>query len=122
MNRAGLYYKPVPVSRCKLAILHRIDGLYTMDPAWGGATMGTILRREGLPVSDPTVRRYMGEMGLTAVYPGPNLSKRARESLIYPYLLGHLDIIRPNQVWGTDITYICVKSGFLYVCRPGGMA
>jgi len=115
LNRTGLYYKPVPVSSRKLTILHRIDELYTMDPAWGGATIGTILRREGLPVSDPTVRRYMTEMGLVAVYPGPNLSKRARESLIYPYLLRHLDIDRPNQVWGTDITYIRMKSGFLYL-------
>jgi putative transposase len=115
LNRAGLYYKPVPVSPHKLAILHRIDELYTMNPAWGGATIGTILRREGLSVSDPTARRYMTEMGLVAVYPGPNLSKRAQESLIYPYLLRHLDIVRPNQVWGTDITYIRMKSGFLYL-------
>jgi putative transposase len=115
LNRAGIYYKPVPISPHKLAILHRIDELYTMDPAWGGTTIGTILRREGLPVSDPTVRRYMTEMGLCAIYPGLNLSKRAQESLVYPYLLRNLDITRPNQVWGTDITYIRMKKGFLYL-------
>lgn len=115
LNRTGLYYKPVPISPHKLKILRRIDELYTVDPAWGGATIGTILRREGLSVSDPTVRKYMTEMGLAAIYPGPNLSKRARESLIYPYLLRHLDINRPNQVWGTDITYIRMKNGFLYL-------
>jgi putative transposase len=89
LNRTGLYYKPVPVSPAKLAIFNRIDELYTMNPAWGGATIGTILRREGHSVSVPTVRRYMTEMGLAAVYPGPNLSKRAQESHIYPYLLRH---------------------------------
>jgi putative transposase len=115
INRAGLYYKPVPISPLKLAILNRIDEIYTINPSWGGATIGTILRREGLAVSDPTVRRYMAEMGLAAVYPGPNLSRRAQEGLTYPYLLRHLDIVRPNQVWGTDITYIRMKSGFLYL-------
>jgi len=115
LGRSGVYYKPIPVNPAKLAILNRIDELYTMDPAWGGATIGTILRREGLIVSDPTVRRYMAEMGLAAIYPGPNLSKRALENLIYPYLLRNLEIVRPNQVWGTDITYIRMKHGFLYL-------
>ena len=115
LNRSSLYYKPVPVRAKKLAILRRIDELFTMNPAFGGATMGTVLRREGLSVSDPTVRRYMAIMGLQAVYPGPNLSKRAHESLIYPYLLRKVTINHPNQVWGTDITYIRMRGGFLYL-------
>ena len=115
LNRTSVYYKPVPVSQKKLAIFRRIDEIYTMNPSFGGATIGTILRREGLSVSDPTVRRYMTGMGLQAIYPGPNLSKRAHESLIYPYLLRNLTIERPNQVWGTDITYIRMCSGFLYL-------
>ena len=115
LNRTSLYYKPVPVSETKLRILKRIDELYTLNPSFGGATMGTILRREGLPISDPTVRKYMTEMGLQAVYPGPNLSKRAHQSLIYPYLLRGMDIVRPNQVWGTDITFIRLRDGFMYL-------
>jgi len=115
LNRTSLYYKPLPVSAKKLAILRRIDELFTMNPAFGGATIGTILRREGLWVSDPTVRRYMTEMGLQAVYPGPNLSKRVHESLIYPYLLRNVTVDHPNQVWGTDITYIRLRGGFLYL-------
>ena len=115
LNRTGLYYKPVPISPLKLAIFRRIDELFTMNPSWGGATIGTILRRENLSVSDPTVRSYMTQMGLQAVYPGPNLSKRALDSLIYPYLLRNLTIERPNQVWGTDITYIRMRDGFLYL-------
>jgi len=115
LNRTSLYYKPLPISAKKLAILRRIDELFTVNPSFGGATMGTILRREGLFVSDPTVRRYMAEMGLQAVYPGPNLSKRAHESLIYPYLLRNVTVDHPNQVWGTDITYIRLRGGFLYL-------
>lgn len=115
LNRTSLYYKPVPISSKKLSIFRRIDEIYTLNPSFGGATIGTILCREGLSVSDPTVRRYMREMGLQAVYPGPNLSKRAHQSLIYPYLLRNVVICRPNQVWGTDITYIRMKNGFLYL-------
>jgi putative transposase len=115
LNRTSLYYKPQPVSAKKLAIFRRIDEIFTLNPAFGGATVGTILRREGHSVSDPTVRRYMTEMGLQAVYPGPNLSKRAHDSLIYPYLLRNVAIERPNQVWGTDITYIRLRDSFLYL-------
>jgi len=115
LNRTGLYYKPVPIVPKKLSIMHRIDEIYTMNPSWGGATIGTILRRENFQISDPTVRKYMNKMGLQAIYPGPNLSKRALQHKIYPYLLRGLDIVRPNQVWGTDITYIRLKSDFLYL-------
>jgi len=115
LNRTSLYYRTKPISAKKLAIFRRIDELYTLNPSFGGATMGTILRREGLSVSDPTVRRYMADMGLQAIYPGPNLSKRAHDSLIYPYLLRNVAIERPNQVWGTDITYIRMRDGFLYL-------
>ena len=115
LNRTGLYYKPVPMSEEKLKILNRIDEIYTDDPSFGGRTIGTILRREGLAVSDQTVRKYMAEMGLSAIYPGPNFSKRAHESMVYPYLLRDVEISRRNQVWGTDITYIRMKSSFMYL-------
>lgn len=115
LNRTSLYYKPVPVSAEKLRILNRIDVIYTGDPSFGGATIGTILRREGFGISDPTVRKYMRKMGLHAIYPGPNLSKRTHESKIYPYLLRGMEITHPNQVWGTDITYIRMRDGFLYL-------
>lgn len=115
LNRTSLYYKPKPITAKKLAIFRRIDEIYTINPSFGGTTIGTVLRREGLSVSDPTVRRYMNAMGLQTVYPGPNLSKRAHDSLIYPYLLRNVVIERPNQVWGTDITYIRLRGGFLYL-------
>jgi len=115
LNRTSLYYKPKPISEKKLAIYRRIDELYTLNPSFGGATIGTILRRENLGISDPTVRRYMTDMGLAAIYPEPNLSKRAHQSLIYPYLLRNVAIERPNQVWGTDITYIRMTGSFMYL-------
>jgi len=115
LNRTSLYYKPVPVSDKKLGILNRIDELYTLNPSFGGATIGTILRREGFPISDPTVRKYMLEMGLQAIYPGPNLSKRAHDSKIHPYLLRGVTIQCKDHVWGTDITYIRMKRGFMYL-------
>lgn len=117
LNRSSLYYKPVPISEAKNAILRRIDVLYTLNPSFGGTTIGTILRREGLSISDPTVRSYMTQMGLHAVYPGPNLSKRVQQSLVYPYLLRNLAIEQVNQVWGTDITYIRMRNGFVYLVR-----
>jgi len=115
LNRTSLYYKPAPISQKKLGILKRIDELYTINPAFGGSTIGTILRREEMLISDPTVRKYMKEIGLQAIYPGPNLSKRTQDSLIYPYLLRDLDIDHPNHVWGTDITFIRLRQGFMYL-------
>jgi putative transposase len=73
------------------------------------------LRREGLPVNRKAVVRHMREMGLTAIYPGPNLSKRTQQAAVYPYLLRGLTIARPNQVWGLDITYIRMTSSWLYL-------
>jgi putative transposase len=115
LNRTSLYYKPAPTSDTKLKIFSRIDEIYTEDPSFGGATIGTILRREGLSISDPTVRKYMSEMGLQAIYPKSNLSKRAHESLIYPYLLRNVTVKYRDHVWGTDITYIRLQKGFLYL-------
>jgi putative transposase len=115
LNRTSLYYQPAPISERKLAAFNRIDELYTMNPSWGGATLGTILRREGVSISDPTVRKYMREMGLEAVYPKKNLSKRAHGDATFPYLLRGVTPRRRDHVWGTDITYIRMRHGFLYL-------
>jgi len=95
--------------------MHRIDELYTDYPTFGRATIGTILRREGYAISDPTVRKYMKEMGIQAIYPGPNLSKRAHEHAVYPYLLRNVTVRYRDHVWGTDITYIRMQDGFMYL-------
>jgi len=116
LNRSSLYYHPAAISKEKLAILNRIDEIYTEDPSAGGWRISTILRREGHKVSEATVRRYMRIMGICAIYPKPNLSRRNQKEGVYPYLLRN---IRPglyrDHVWGTDITYIRLKQGFMYL-------
>ena len=116
LNRSSLYWHPAGISPTKLAILHRIDELVTEDPTAGGWRLATLLRREGHTVSEATVRRYMRIMGICAVYPKPNLSRCDRKEGVYPYLLRG---IRPgmyrDHVWGTDITYIRIDHGFVYL-------
>jgi transposase InsO family protein len=115
LNRSSLYYKPVPPSPEEIHLKHRIDELYTQYPFMGYRTVSTIMNREGDSIHKNTVRHYMREMGLMAVYPGPNLSKRDLQHRTYPYLLRGLQILHPNQVWSVDITYIRMKQGWMYL-------
>jgi putative transposase len=115
LNRSGLYYKPVPPSPEEIYLKHRIDELYTKHPFMGYRTIASIMNREGDVIHKNTVRAYMREMGIMAIYPGPNLSKRNLQHRIYPYLLRKLKIKEPNQVWSVDITYIRMKQGWMYL-------
>jgi putative transposase len=115
LNRSSLYYQPVPPSPEEIAVKHRIDEIYTAFPFYGSRRITAQLRKEGFWVNRKAVQRHMREMGLAAIYPGPNLSRRNREHRIYPYLLRNLDITRPNQVWGIDITYIRLVRGWMYL-------
>jgi putative transposase len=115
INRSGLYYAPRPVDARTLLIQRRIDEIYTDCPFYGVRKITAQLQAEGLPVNHKAVARHMQAMGLRAIYPGPNLSKRARQHAVYPYLLRGLKIERPNQVWGVDITYIRLRSGWMYL-------
>jgi putative transposase len=115
LNRSGLYYQPVGPSAAEIAIKHRIDEIYTAYPFYGSRRIAVTLQQEGKPISRPTVQRYMREMGIEGISPGPNLSKRRIEHQIYPYLLRGLKISYPNQVWGIDITYIRLRGGWLYL-------
>jgi len=115
LSRSSLYYVPVGPSAREIAIKHRIDELYTVHPFLGSRKMAVFLCREGMQVSRPTVQKYMREMGIAAIAPGPNLSNRNQEHKVYPYLLRGLKIERPNQVWGIDITYIRLSGGWMYL-------
>jgi putative transposase len=115
LNRTSLYYKPVQPSEDEIKLKHAIDRIYTADPCFGSRTITTILQRENIETCRSTVQRCMREMGLIAIYPGPNLSKRNHEHKIYPYLLRNLQASYPNHIWGTDITYIRLKHGWLYL-------
>jgi putative transposase len=115
LNRSGLYYKPVPPSSEEIRLKHRIDELYTEHSFLGYRRIATIMNREGDDVHENTVRSYMREMGIMAIYPGPNLSKRDLQHRIYPYLLRKLSILQPDHVWSVDIPYIRMKQGWMYL-------
>lgn len=114
LNRSGLYYQPIGPSAAEIAVKHRIDEIYTAHPYYGSRRMAVILSKE-TPISRPTVQRYMREMEIAGIAPGPNLSKRNPEHKIYPYLLRGLKIQRPNHIWGIDITYIRLTGGWMYL-------
>lgn len=114
LNRTGIYYQPVGPSEKEVAAKHRIDEIYTAHPYYGSRRITIVLSQE-MSISRPTVQRYMREMGIAGISPGPNLSKRAAEHKIYPYLLKGVQINRPNQVWGIDITYIRLNNGWMYL-------
>jgi len=115
LNRTSLYYQPIAPSTQEVALKHRIDELYTACPFYGYRRIAAQLQREGLAVNHKAVARQMREMGLAAIYPGPNLSKRERTAAIYPYLLAHVTASAPNHIWGIDITYIRLKSSWMYL-------
>lgn len=96
--------------------MRRIDEIHTDEPTWGYRTITYILRRDmGIVINRKKVRRLMRDMGIYAIYPKPNLSKRYHSQYLRPYLLRKVAIARSDQVWGIDITYIRMKKGFLYL-------
>ncbi len=115
LNRSGLCYQPIPPSAQEVAFKHRIDEIYTQHPYYGYRKIAEQLHREGQAINQKTVAQYMREMGLAAIYPGPNLSKRAHQAAIYPYLLKNVTAHTPNHIWGIDITYIRLHGGWMYL-------
>lgn len=115
ISRSSLYYQSVPPSPREVALKHRIDEIYTQWPFYGSRRITVTLNREGLSVSRPTVQRYMREMGISGLAPGPNTSKPAPEHTIYPYLLRNVSASHPNHIWGIDITYIRLRSNWMYL-------
>jgi putative transposase len=115
LNRSSLYYQPVPPSKEEIALKHRIDQISTAYPFYGYRKITKQLQLEGMQVNHKAVARHMREMGLEAVYPGPNLSKRAHQAGIYPYLLKNISASTPNHIWGIDITYIRLSKGWMYL-------
>ncbi len=115
INRSSLYYRPAGVDEFTLKLMHELDKQYTETPFYGVLKMTEHLRSLGHLVNPKRVRRLLRKMGLDAVYPKPRLSQANPEHKIYPYLLRNLQIERCNQVWSTDITYIRMKHGFVYL-------
>jgi putative transposase len=115
LNRTSLYYRPVAPTPQEVALKHRIDEIATDRPYYGVRRISAQLRREGVLVNHKAVARHMREMGLAGICPGPNLSKRAHQAGIYPYLLRDVRAERPNHIWGIDITYIRLRGGWMYL-------
>jgi putative transposase len=115
LNRSSFYYKPVPVSDGNLHLMVLIDRLYTKDPSSGVPRMTKYLRRLGYRVNRKRISRLMRLMGLQGIAPKKGLSWPNKEHPVYPYLLKGLDIVRPNQVFCSDITYIPMRKGFIYL-------
>ncbi len=115
ISRSSLCYTPKGESVENLALMRRIDELFLKYPFYGSRQMARHLRREGICIGRHRARRLMRLMGLEAIYQAPRTSAPHPEHRIYPYLLGNLEIKRPNQVWCADITYIPVQRGFLYL-------
>lgn len=118
INRSTLYYCPKPDDRTEeYRIKWIMDRLYTDHPDYGYRTMATVLRRDfKIKINKKRTRRYMRDMGIHGLCPGPNLSKREHSKYLHPYLLRNLKIDRPNQVWSIDITYLRMPKGHMYLC------
>lgn len=115
MSRSAVYYRPRPESAVNIELKRVIDRQYTETPFYGVPRMTAWLRREDWCVNEKRVRRLMRQMGLYAIYPRKNLSIPDRSHRVYPYLLRDLVIDRSDQVWATDITYIRLHGGFVYL-------
>lgn len=115
LNRASYYYEPSPESALNLELMRLIDEQYMATPYYGRLRMTAILQRAGYAINHKRVQRLMQKMGLQAIYPKPRTSISNPEHKIYPYLLRNVEIVRPNQVWSTDITYIPMPTGFMYL-------
>ena len=115
LNRSGVYYTPRPVPEEDLRLMRRIDELHLQHPFYGSRRIAKQLAREGIDVGRLHVATLMRRMGIEALYRKPRTSIPAREAAIHPYLLEGVAIERPNQVWASDITYLPMAHGFLYL-------
>jgi len=115
ISRSSFYYQPVGETTENLALMRLIDAQFLETPWYGSRQMARHLRRDGHEVGRKRVRRLMAVMGLVPIYQRPRTTVPNSEHRVWPYLLRGMMIDRPNQVWCTDITYIPMRRGFLYL-------
>jgi len=113
--RSGVYRLAAAANDNDLAVMHRLDELFTAWPFLGSRRLAQMLREEGFAINRKRVQRLMRKMGIAALGPKPRTSRPEPGHKIYPYLLRNLTIDRPNQVWAADITYIPIGRGNLYL-------
>jgi putative transposase len=114
LPRSTAYYKAAEVSDADLSLMRRIDELHLLYP-FAGSRMLRDLLKPGNKVGRRHIRTLMRKMGIDVLYRKPNTSRKREENKVYPYLLRDLPVRRPNQVWATDITYIPMRRGFVYL-------
>jgi putative transposase len=115
LARSSFYYEIQPETEQNLRLMAMLDRQYTARPFYGVRKMTTWLATQGEIVNPKRVRRLLRKMGLEAIYPKPNLSRPQDNVRKYPYLLREAEITAPNQVWSTDITYIPLPQGYVYL-------
>ena len=115
ISRSGYYYEDNPETEENLTIMRRLDELHLKYPVYGSRKLGKLLEREGWVVNRKRVMRLLQVMGIEAIYQKPKTSEPSKGHRIYPYLLKHLEITAPDQVWCSDITYIPLQQGFMYL-------
>lgn len=115
LNRSSLYYQPAGECEENLRLMRLIDREYTAHPFLGSRRLTKWLSVQGEEVNRKRVQRLMRRMGLEAIYPKPKLSAAGRGHRIYPYLLRNVSIEQVDQVWSTDITYVPLAHGFMYL-------
>jgi putative transposase len=116
LPRSTFYHVPAPQSEENLRLMRVIDEVYTDSPFFGSRQMMRWLRRQGYRISRKRVRRLMRLLDLEAIYEKPSLSRANAAHPVYPYLLRDLVVDRPNQAWATDITYLPIQGGYIYLC------
>jgi putative transposase len=115
ISRSGFYYEPIPESQENLVLMRRLDELHLDYPAYGSRRLTALLQRAGQEVNRKRVSRLLGLMGIEVAYPKRSLSQPREGNRIYPYLLEGLEISGPDQVWCSDITYVPMAYGFMYL-------
>ena len=115
VSRSSLYYRKVSVSQQEVELKHKIDEIFTAHPYYGSRRITQQLRRDGLFVNRKAIQGHMRQMGLEAIAPGPNLSKRNLAHRVFPYLLRGVEAAHCNHIFGIDITYIRLKKSWMYL-------
>ena len=115
LNRASYYYQPARESALNLELMHKIDEQYLKTPFYGWPRMTAHLQKQGYGINHKRVQRLMQVMGIQAIYPRSRPKQGRHQHKIYPYLLNQLEIVRPKQVWSSDITYLPLQTGFMYL-------
>ena len=115
ISRGSVYYLPRPASASDLELMRRLDRLHLEFPFAGARMLRGLLAAEGYKIGRRHVKTLMKRMGIEALYRHPRTTKPEPGHKIYPYLLRGLEVVRPNQVWAMDITYIPMARGFVYL-------